>query len=167
VPLLAHLGIGLAAKRILPQIPVWILIICAFLLDILAIFLRPVWKAHGLLMAIIWTLLTIIIVRIIFSIQQPKMSQDHASQKSYSISQTSWLMGGIIFSHWILDFIGWPLSVWVPDPTGIPFFFSDTPNYGLGVYRTWTGALIMDLGILLFGILIFNSWKNKALIKDS
>jgi len=90
VPLLSHLGIGLAAKRILPQIPVW-----------------------------------------------------------------------------ILDFIGWPLSVWVPDPTGIPFFFSDTPNYGLGVYRTWTGALIMDLGILLFGILIFNSWKNKALIKDS
>jgi len=47
----------------------------------------------------------------------------------------------LVFSHWILDFIGWTMNVINPNAFGVPLLFDDTVNIGLGFYSTWFGAL--------------------------
>ena len=81
------------------------------------------------------------------------------------ILHSSLIIGLLVFGHWILDFMGWPLSVWLSDAKGIPFLFANTPNYGLGLYTNWTGALIMEVGVLLVGILIYVKYRKNRRTK--
>ncbi|MCY3412892.1 MAG: hypothetical protein INQ03_14740 [Candidatus Heimdallarchaeota archaeon] len=160
MPALAHLGIGFAAKRINSKIHILILLISALLLDLLSIiFTKSLWPTHGMVMAIVWALIASLLTIIYSHFMNSKKGTDYQTIKNGLI------IGILVFSHWILDFIGWPMSAVegimdVPD-SGTPFFLSDTPNYGLGIYSTWAGAIIMEIGVLIIGLGLFINYRNN------
>jgi hypothetical protein len=156
MPLLAHLGIGLASKRFAPKIPLWILIFSAFWIDIVSVFFMPLkWPSHGLMMAIVWTSVGMLVTYVVLKIKQKKNLKNNQEGIKTKISEYCIPIGIVIFSHWILDFIGWPMTVILPTWTGVPILFNDSFNFGLGVYSTWIGAIIMDLGVLIIGIMVY------------
>jgi hypothetical protein len=150
---LAHLGVGLAAKRVAPKVPLAVLITGAYAIDIiwgmfyfagLEHFPEPgvvssAPYSHSLFMAIIWSALAGIIVWFI--------KHNH---------RTSILIGLIVFSHWVVDFITQPMTIIFPDNTGLLLFFEGSPEVGLGLYRTQMGVNIGEYGTLILGIIIYS-----------
>jgi len=150
-----HLAIGFAVKRWDSKIPlIWYLIGANFidlfyvLLTVLGIesFGNNPWT-HSLLMAIVYAnlggLLTYVISR----------------HRNSSI-----LMGIVIFSHWLLDFIVWD---------NLPLAFSKTPVLGLGLYNMigfninsiqFNSGLIIatsiELIMLIIGVFIYLHTKK-------
>ncbi|MFX1299211.1 MAG: hypothetical protein ACFFD2_30660 [Promethearchaeota archaeon] len=165
MPALAHLGIGFATKRFAPQIPLWALLISSMVLDFLSgIFFSAIWITHGLFMAIIWSIIAMLItVLITFHLKSKKGQEKREKLTIWSVEilNISVIIGLVVFSHWILDFIGWPMSVIDPNATGVPFLFNDAVNIGLGVYSTWFGALLMDIGVFLLGLVIYFYYLKK------
>ncbi len=175
MPLFAHVGLGLATKRIAPQVPLWALVASALGPDILAVFFTVIgfqerWIHHGLFMNIVWAILAMLVTAGIMTIQHSKKSQTELPEKAElpqqeavkkSILFTSLIIGLLFFSHWILDFIGWPLAILDPNYPGIPLLFDDAQQTGLGVYRTWTGALIMEIGFLAFGLVVYLLFRKN------
>ena len=159
MPALAHLGVGLAAKQLVPRISVWFLMISAMVIDIVAIFTSLTWMSHGLFMSIIWTLASMVVAALITRYHNSRNSED--KNKLYDIKQVTLLIGLLVFSHWVLDFIGWPMTIIKPNWTGVPIFFSDTPNIGLGVYNTWLGALSMEIGFFVIGLVLYMKARKK------
>ena len=157
MPALAHLGIGFATKRFAPQIPLWALLVSSMVLDGLSfVFISALWITHGFFMSIIWTILFILITTLItYHLKIRKEEQKNLSLFSMEIWNISIIIGLVVFSHWILDFIGWPMSAIDANATGVPLLFDDAVNIGLGVYSTWVGALLMDLGVFAVGLVIY------------
>ena len=159
MPALAHIGIGLAAKRFTPQIPLWALLISVMFIDILAfIFLFATWISHGLLMSVIWSIIAMLVTALITKRLSSKNELNEITKTS-SWSRENFriiiFIGLLVFSHWILDFIGWPMSVIDPNAAGVPILFDDNVNIGLGVYSTWFGALLMDIGVFVLGFAVY------------
>ena len=166
MPLLAHIGVGLMAKKALPKIPLWALLVCAMGPDIIAgfLFFTPIWTSHGVFMGIIWSIFSAIITFLILIITSKKKidNKEKNSIKPDKIPLTSILIGLLVFSHIFLDFVGWPMSVIDPTRiTGIPIFFDVTQTIGLGVYKTWFGALSMEFGFLIIGIIVYRVTLKK------
>lgn len=166
MPALAHIGIGLATKRVAPQIPLWFLLISAMFIDILSfMFLFAIWISHGLLMSVIWSIIAMLLITFITMRLNSKNEQDKTN-KSISLSmvnlRATLIIGLLVFSHWVLDFIGWPMSVIDPNATGVPLLFDDAVNIGLGVYSTWVGALLMDIGVFVVGLGIYIHYVKRV-----
>ena len=149
---LAHAGVGLASKRIAPKVPVWILIIAAYVIDFIwGIFFfagiehmpapdSPTTNpwSHGLLMAVIWSLLAGFITWLI--------SKDR---------RISLIIGGLVFSHWVIDFISHPMTAAFPGDTGLSLLFDGSPTVGLGLWSTQLGINIGEYGTLVLGLIIY------------
>lgn len=149
---LTHLAVGLASKKLNPRISVWILVFCAYLIDILFMIFMvigieylPLYNqtgsapwSHSLLMAIIWSVLAALIAL--------RLSND---------SRLSLVLGLVVFSHWIVDFISQPMSFLFPDSSS-PLLhpFSGAPSLGLGVWSTEIGVLLGEFGLLIIGLVI-------------
>ena len=152
-----HLGIGFAVKRLNAKIPLWGYLVGAYVIDLIYMglsFLKVEhfgynpWS-HSLLMAILWSVVTGVIVF--------KIVKD---------SNSSLLMSIVVFSHWILDFIVWDQ---------LPLAFGSTMISGLGLYR-WIGfdilspgmntgsiiATLIELGVLVIGFMIYWTSKKKS-----
>ncbi|MFX0046668.1 MAG: hypothetical protein ACFE8G_00735 [Candidatus Hermodarchaeota archaeon] len=150
MPALAHIGIGLAVKRFFPKIPLWGLLISVMTIDILSfIFISAIWISHSFFMAMIWSINGTLITAIVTFFLKTK------KKRNIKILNTSIIIFILVFSHWVLDFIGWPMSVINPNLNGVPILFDDTLTVGLGVYSTWLGALLMDIGVFLIGLAIY------------
>ncbi len=149
---LTHIGVGLAAKRIAPEIPVGYLILGASALDILwfAFFLvgieqypkptgvaPPVWS-HSLLMAMVWSGIAALI----------------AARIGRS-TRTGVIFGLVVFSHWAVDFITHPMTAVYPPDKGLPLWIHGSPLVGLGMYRTMFGVYVGEFGGLALGIIIY------------
>lgn len=153
MPALAHIGVGLGFKRIEPQIPLWGLIIGSMLIDILSmvLFFTPIWTSHSLIMGFIWSALFSTIIALILK------------KKSVgNYIRISVVYGFLIFSHTIMDLLGWPMFFQSADTTGIPLLFSLTPTFGLGLYKLWYIAIPIELIALFVGIRFYqNTIKTK------
>ena len=148
---LTHLGVGLAAKPVAPKIPLALLIVSAYIIDIVwgAFFLMGIEHApepgvtatnawsHGLFMATVWSLLVGLLAWRI------------ADRRSGLI------IGLLVFSHWLVDFISHPMTAVFPDDTGLPIFFADSPLVGLGVWRSQLGVAIGEYGLFILGLVIY------------
>lgn len=159
---LAHLGVGLAAKRVNTAVPLYILIIAAWGADIiwgLFFFLGlesypapgntvPSPWSHGLLMNVLWAALAFLITKLV----------------SRS-TRTSIFIGLLFFSHWIVDFLTHPMRAVMPDDPPLPILFNGSPLVGLGLYSTQSGINIGEYGSLIIGI-IFYIFALKKLKQD-
>ena len=84
------------------------------------------------------------------------------------------VIGLVIFSHWVLDFISHPIPfpsfswrTWhwdygKPLPSDLPLLFSGSPRVGLGLYNSISAAAatVLELGMLIIGIVVHVGWRR-------
>ena len=152
MPALAHIGVGFASKKIASEVPVIYLILAAEFIEIIFIILwvsgieyppkqnTPSFSpySHSLFMGLFWSLFTGLIT---FLFSRNK--------------RLGLIIGLLVFSHTVLDFIASPKTAFYPEDTGMPFFLNTSVTYGLGLWRNKTIGLIGEYGILLAGIVIY------------
>jgi membrane-bound metal-dependent hydrolase YbcI (DUF457 family) len=103
-------------------------------------YLAPVvnpWS-HGLFMSLIWSILV-----------------GALAYSYYRDRRTGVLLGLVVFSHWILDFIM---------HSNLPLFFGSSPLLGIGLENSGAGFLLMtifDLVLLAGGLAIYFRTKRK------
>lgn len=114
--------------------------------------------SHGLFMAVVWSVIAVLFTTLITYYQDLKNESEISVKRNF---RTGVFIGLLVFSHWILDFIGWPMTVIDSTATGVPILFDMTQTIGLGVYRTWTGALIMELAMFIVGLVLYLYYKKK------
>lgn len=154
-----HFGVGLAAKRVAPQVPLAVLLVAANLLDVLFLvfwlagiehysetsIVVNAWS-HGLLMSVFWSVTTGTITFL--------FSHDR---------RTSVVIGLLVFSHWMLDLVA-------HNPE-LPLLFNGSPLVGLslewsytdaGYVIHWTQALMAEFGLLAAGIVIYLTSRKKS-----
>jgi hypothetical protein len=159
----AHFGVGFAAKTVAPKAPLWSLLVASEVLDLLSfgfialgvekvatsqtdfshgvqtITPGSVPWSHGLVMSIVWSLL---LGTIAYLISKNK--------------RTSIVLGLVVFSHWVLDFIVHP-----PD---LPLLFAGSPEMGLGLWTSGPGliaSIVLEFALLGGGIAIYIAWRRK------
>ena len=157
---LGHIGLGFTAKPVAPKVHILVLLIATELIDILwGIFYftgidrtrvgigSSPWS-HSLFMSVIWSVLAALIaVRI------------------YHDRRSGIVVGLLVFSHWVIDFITHPMGAitgGIPLPPDLPLFFNGSSRVGLGLYNhSFTIAVVTDLGMLITGIVIYVFYRIK------
>jgi len=161
---IGHLAPAFAAKSVTPRAPLWLLIIAGETNDLLYFlfssvgiepkaaitvmdfnqgvkYLTPVsnpWS-HGLFMSMIWATIAAAIAFLF-----------------YRDRRTSGIIGLVVFSHWILDFLM---------HSNLPLFFDGSPQVGLGLENSGTGFLVMtilDILLLVSGITIYFKARKRT-----
>jgi membrane-bound metal-dependent hydrolase YbcI (DUF457 family) len=146
-----HFGIGFVARPFAPKAPLWTLLVASEALDLLSFGFIAIgmekmafsltdfehgiqtitpgsipWS-HGLFMSLVWSLLFGALACLV-----------------YRDRRTGVVVGLVVFSHWILDFI-----VHAPD---LPLLFEGSPVVGLGLWTSGPGLLLSGiLELLLLG----------------
>ena len=159
---LGHLGLGFAAKPLVPKVHLVVLLIATELIDILwGIFYftgidrgnidanSSPWS-HSLSMSVIWSVLAAILVGCI-----------------YHDNRSGIVTGLLVFSHWVIDFITHPMGAifgGTPLSPDLPLFFNSSHKMGLGLYNhSFAIAIATDIGMLLLGVTIYFFNRNKLI----
>lgn len=158
MPAIAHIGVGFAAKKVAPMVPVIFLIIAAELIEIIFMILwatgiehpptpnSPPFSpySHSVTIGILWSLLAGLVV---WAISKNK--------------RTSWIIALLVFSHTILDIIASPKTAFYPTDTGMPVLFNYNFTVGLGLWKNSIVAWIGEVVILIAGIGIYLATKRQ------
>jgi membrane-bound metal-dependent hydrolase YbcI (DUF457 family) len=140
---LGHLAIGFAAKPAGPKIHLGVLLAASWLLDLLYFIFAfaglesianltkpgavPSPYSHGLFMALVWTTLAGLL-----------------AWRIYRSRRAGLVIGLVVFSHWILDFISW---------NNLYLFFEGSPQVGLGLFNSLgSDTLYIELALFLAGM---------------
>jgi hypothetical protein len=94
--------------------------------------------SHGLAMAAVWTLLSMVI--------SAGVSRDR---------HTTSVVGRLVIGHWLVDFITKPMTALFPEDTGLPLLFEGSPTVGLGLYRSRRAANAVEYGSLAVGTALY------------
>lgn len=149
--LFGHIGVGLAAKPVAPKVPLGALLLSVTAVDTLcgvfmAVGLESVdangnsvipWS-HGLFMSIIWAIVGFAIAFAVFRDRRAAI-----------------VIGLLVFSHWVLDFISHPMGLGRDLPPDLPLLFEGSPKVGLGLYNSVVAALITEFGLFIGGIAVY------------
>jgi membrane-bound metal-dependent hydrolase YbcI (DUF457 family) len=163
-----HLGIGFAAKPAAPKAPLWVLLVASEALDLLCFGFTAIgvedfgvshtdlgqglkvlvpgsvpWS-HGLFMSIIWSVVAAAIAYLI-----------------YRDRRTSGILGLVVFSHWVLDYI--------VHPGDLPLLFNGSPMVGLGLWTSGPGLIIsgiLELVLLAGGIAIYLVTRKRESVQE-
>ena len=164
---LGHISVGFAAKRWAPTVPLGVLVLAAWILDIMAIALmfagveggaatgNP-WS-HGLFMSVVWSVLAALLIARIFRSRQAGI-----------------VVGLVVFSHWLLDLIShpipfpsfswrsWQWSYGHPMPPDLPLLLG-SPKVGFGLYNSISavGATLLELAMFLLGATLYVAYLVK------
>jgi len=152
MPAIAHIGIGFAAKKAAPAMNVFWLIVAAEFVEIIFMLLwglgvehpptdtSPPFSpiSHSLVMGLLWSILA---VGVVFLFSRKR--------------RLSLIIGFLVLSHTVLDFIASPKTAFYPADTGMPFFMDYTSTYGLGLWENAVVAAIGEIGILAAGVVIY------------
>ena len=149
--LYGHIAVGFAAKPLAPKVKLGYLIFAAEAIDFLCgVFLLTgiegvdaagasyIPWSHGLFMAGVWSLLGFALAFL--------LSRDW---------RTGLILGALVFSHWILDFISHPMGMGRKLPPDLPLFFGGSTKVGLGLYNSLPAALVTEFGIFIAGIIVY------------
>ncbi len=143
---LGHFGFGFAAKRLVPRVHLAVLLAASEAIDLIyVVFLlagidsaKAGTLTHSLIMSAIWTV-SVGLAVFIFS----------------RSARSALVVGLVVFSHWILDFIVWPMTAIFPDAGGIPLFFGGSPLVGLGLYRWLAMTIVGEAFLVIGGVVIY------------
>jgi hypothetical protein len=146
-----HIAVGLAAKPAAPKASLGVLLVSATAIDTLwGIFAvaeiesmdasgaSSIAWSHGLFMAVVWSVVGFAI--------------------AFLLTRDRWvgiLIGLVVFSHWVLDFISHPMGMGRELPPDLPLLFEGSPKVGLGLYNSVPAALITEFGLFIAGIVIY------------
>jgi hypothetical protein len=154
VAALAHVGVGLVGKRFAPAVPLPVLLLGAWAVDIAwagfwlagldhfpAVGLEvPAPWSHSLLMAVVLSALTALVTA--------RLSRS---------TVTRVLVPGLVFSHWLVDFVTQPMGAAFPGAGfRMRLLFSESPTVvGLGLYDSAAAMYVVDYGLLLTGVVVY------------
>jgi membrane-bound metal-dependent hydrolase YbcI (DUF457 family) len=160
---LGHAAIGLMVKPLAPKAPLWALLAATAVPDLLFfgfqaagieyqavtqfdvdhglqyLSLPSIPWSHGLFMCIVWSAVVAVIAFL--------FSRDR---------RTSIVIGLLVFSHWILDFIVYPI---------MPILFDNSKMIGLGLITSGPGfiaSVILEIGLIIGGIAIYLKTRKQA-----
>jgi len=168
---IGHFAVGLAAKPTAPKVPLGILLLATWILDILAIAFgfagiegvkRGIPWSHGLFMSVIWSVFAALLAARLY--------------REYRAGVT---VGLLVFSHWALDFVShpipfssfswrsWQWSYGHPLPPDLPLLFGSSPKVGLGLYNSISAveATALEFGMFILGGAVYATFvfkKRKA-----
>jgi len=158
-----HFGIAFAANTLAPQAPLWTFLVASEALDLLSFGFEALGQekfavsesdfvkgvqilvpgsvpySHGLVMSIVWSILFGTVAFIFFRDRRISM-----------------ILGLVVFSHWILDFIVHP-----PD---LPIFLEGSPLLGLGLWTSGLGLIasgILEFVLLAGGLIIYLIYRKR------
>ena len=165
---IGHFSVGLAAKTMAAKVPLGILLLATWILDVLAIVFgfAGIEKAgnignpwsHGLFMSIVWSVLAALLITRIYRDRRAGM-----------------VVGLLVLSHWVLDFIShpipfssfswrsWQWSYGHPLPSDLPLLFGSSPKVGLGLYNSISAveATVLEFGMFLLGVAIYAAYAVR------
>lgn len=141
-----HLAMGFAAKTAGPKAPLGVLLAASWLFDILYFIFAfagiestenitkpgavPTPWSHGLFMVMIWTALAGLL-----------------AWRVYHSRRIGIVIGLVVFSHWVLDFISW---------NNLFLFFEGSPKVGLGLFKSFGGNFTwVEVGLFVVGLAIY------------
>jgi hypothetical protein len=149
--LFGHVAVGLAAKPMAPKASLGALLLSATAIDTLAGAFAltgiegvdasgasSIGWSHGLFMAVVWAIAGLAAAYL--------LTRDR---------RTAIVVGSVVFSHWVLDFISHPMGMGHDLPPDLPLLFEGSPKVGLGLYNSVAAALITDLGLFVAGIAVY------------
>jgi hypothetical protein len=149
---IGHVVAGLAAKPAVKNVPLWVLLVASEAIDILwgiffilgldSLGFAP-WS-HSLFMAVIWSLAAALLAGLV-----------------YRSRQAGAVIGLVVFSHWVLDFISHPMT---GGPANLPLFFDGSIRLGLGAWTTigLGAATVVELGLVAAGVAIVVATHRRA-----
>ncbi|MCL4369490.1 MAG: MBL fold metallo-hydrolase [Chloroflexi bacterium] len=168
-----HFGVGLAAKRFAPRAHLGVLLLASDALDLLwAVFhfagieridrkgrqTSAPWS-HGLFMSGVWSAIAGLL-----------------GARLYRDNRTGVVIGLLVFSHWLLDFVSHPMArvslkpfTVTPTAPDLPVFFDRSPKVGLGMYNSVGGVIagvVAELGLLALGIVSYVRTRSAAAKAD-
>jgi hypothetical protein len=149
---IAHLGVGLAAKKICPRVPLGVLLVSGQAVDVLCgllmvsgiermrvspgisrmsplEFVSYPWS-HSLVMNLVWAALAAAI-----------------GMWLYRDRLAASVIAALVFSHWVLDWISH-----IPD---MPLSFEGSPKVGLGLWNSPAGTIIAELALFAGGAILY------------
>jgi hypothetical protein len=142
--LYGHIAVGMAAKPFTPTVRLGVLLLAAMAIDTLCglfVLVGIEWTdaggasyipwSHGLFMAVVWSAAGFALSFL--------LSRDR---------RTALVIGLLVYSHWLLDFISHPMGMGKVLPRDLPLLFGGSPKVGLGLYNSLPAALLTDLGML-------------------
>jgi len=158
MPAMAHIGLGLAAKKIAPEVPVGFLILAAEGVEVV---FMGLWAlgienppspekigignySHSLISGILLTGIAGLATWLI------------SKNKKLSI-----IIGLLVISHTIMDLIASPMLAFYPNDSKMPVFWTGDLEIGFGLWRYKTLALIIEYGSVGIGLLIYILTKIK------
>jgi len=114
--------------------------------------------SHGLFMSVIWSVVAALSAAGIY--------------REYRVGV---VVGLLVFSHWVLDFIShpipfssfswrsWQWSYGHPLPSDLPLLFGDSPKVGLGLYNTMSAveATVLEFGLFILGATVYAAYVAK------
>ena len=166
----AHLGVALAAKRVSPRTPLWLLVVSSYAID--GVFLafmaadkermpkcagrddgRPDDGSTPEAAATPpktnpWShgLAMALVWTSLFTLLATRLGRDR---------RTGALVGALVFGHWLVDFVTKPMTGVFPGDTGLPLLLEGSPTVGLGLYRSRRVANAVEYGSLGLGAAIY------------
>ena len=157
---LGHIGLGFAAKPLVPKVHLPLLLLATELIDLLwgVFYFTGIDKnsvgsgsapwSHSLFMSAIWSVLAALI-----------------AYRIYHDRRSGIVIGLLVFSHWIIDFITHPMGAILggkPLPPDLPLFFNGSSRVGLGIYNhSFTLALATDIGMLVIGVAVYFFFRRS------
>lgn len=146
---LGHIGIAFAGKSVEKKLPVWALVVAVMVPDIMSAFFgiirmndESVFWSHSLFMTLVFCIVSACILYPI-----------------YRRISSVLMFSGLILSHWVCDFISWPLEA-----AGIYnriTLFSVNSAYGLGLYKNLPRALVFEFSLLALGLGLYIYKRHK------
>lgn len=148
---IGHFGVGLAAKKVAPEVNLGVLFLFCQLLDL-------IWPALVLINIEHVSVDNAATVVTPLNFSHYPFSHSLEATLSYSLIAAlfTWrafrfvrigvATFAVVLSHWILDFL-----THRPD---LPLFFGDE-KFGLGLWNSLWGTFFVEVGIFIFGIVIY------------
>jgi len=164
---IGHCAVGLAAKPVAPKVPLGLLLLATWILDVLAMVfgfagieggqIGNPWS-HGLFMSVIWSFVAALVVA-----------------RFYRNKRAAVVVGFLVISHWVLDFVShpipfpsfswrsWQWSYGHPLPPDLPLLFGSSPRVGLGLYNSISAvkATALELGMFILGAAVYAGYIIK------
>ena len=156
----------MAAKTTSDKVPLWTLVLAAYTNDVLKLGFRAVglerdgasyldikrgvsvfiparipWS-HGLFMSVVWSILAAGIAYLF-----------------YHNRHVASIIGLVVFSHWLLDFI--------VHPPELPLLFNGSPLVGLGLWTTPLGSMvasILEVVMLAGGLALYFIHRKRTAV---
>lgn len=147
-----HVGVALAAKRVVPAVSAGALVAAAMLIDLVwpvllllgieRVEIAPGLTAanplrfthypftHSLLLVLGWALLAALLY--------------YALRRA---PRAALVLGALVVSHWVLDFI-----THIPD---LPLWPGDSPRAGLGLWNSLAGTLLVESALYAGGVALY------------